>query len=110
DLQSDCGINITVSTRYLEKQSDLLKNAYAFSYSITIRNERPDTVQLLRRHWIITDQDNHVEEVKGMGVVGQQPHIKPGESLQYSSGTIIGSKIGDMKGYYTMQSENGEIF
>jgi len=106
----NCGIHISVSTRYLEKQSDLLKNAYAFSYSITIRNDRPETVRLLNRHWIITDQNNHIEEVKGKGVVGQQPYIKPGESFEYSSGTIIGSKIGDMKGSYTMQSENGEIF
>ncbi len=106
----ECGIHISVSTSYLEKQSDLLKNAYAFSYTITIRNDRPETVRLLSRHWIITDQNNHVEEVKGKGVVGQQPYIKPGDSFQYSSGTIISSKVGDMKGSYTMETASGEIF
>jgi ApaG protein len=107
---ADCGILIRVKTRYLDKQSDLLNNAHAFSYTINIQNNRDDTVQLLHRHWIITDQNNKVEEVKGKGVVGQQPFIKPGESFEYSSGTIINSTIGDMKGSYTMQTENGENF
>ncbi len=108
--KADCGILISVETRYLEKQSDLLNNAHAFSYTITILNNRSDTVQLLHRYWIITDQNNRVEEVKGKGVVGQQPFIKPGEQFQYSSGTIINSTIGDMKGSYTMQAENGDNF
>lgn len=108
--EEECGIDISVKTRYLETQSDLLNNAHAFSYTITIRNNRDDTVQLLHRHWIITDQNNKVEEVKGKGVIGQQPYIKPGESFQYSSGTIINSHIGDMKGSYIMRSENGDTF
>tara|TARA_R110000824_G_scaffold336_11_gene2430 strand:- start:89975 stop:90364 length:390 start_codon:yes stop_codon:yes gene_type:complete len=107
---TDCGILIDVQTRYLEKQSDLINNAHAFSYTITIQNNRNETVQLLNRHWIITDQNNRVEEVKGKGVIGQQPYIKPGESFQYSSGTIINSDIGDMKGSYMMQTEDGETF
>jgi ApaG protein len=107
---TDYGISISVKTRYLDKQSDLLNNAHAFSYTINIQNNRSDTVQLLHRHWIITDQNNKVEEVKGKGVVGQQPFIKPGESFEYTSGTIINSSIGDMKGSYTMQAENGENF
>lgn len=106
----DCGIQINVKTRYLDKQSNILNNSHAFSYTINIQNNRSDTVQLLHRHWIITDQDNKVEEVKGKGVVGQQPFIKPGESYQYSSGTIMNSTIGDMKGSYTMQAGNGENF
>lgn len=107
---ADCGILISVKTQYLNKQSDHLNNAHAFSYTINIQNNRSDTVQLLDRHWIITDQNNKVEEVKGKGVVGKQPFIKPGESYQYSSGTIINSNIGDMKGSYTMQAGNGENF
>lgn len=106
----DCGIVIDVKTRYLEKQSDLLNNAHAFSYTIRIRNNRNQTVQLLDRHWIITDQNNRIEEVKGKGVIGQQPFIKPGETFEYSSGTIINSDIGDMKGSYLMRTEDGETF
>jgi ApaG protein len=109
-LAADCGIQISVETRYLDKQSDLLTNNHAFTYTINIQNNRSDTVQLLHRHWIITDQNNKVEEVKGKGVVGQQPFIKPGESYQYSSGAIINSSIGDMKGSYIMQAGNGENF
>jgi len=107
---TNCGIIISVGTRYLDKQSDFLTNNHAFSYTINIHNNRSDTVQLLHRHWIITDQNNKIEEVKGTGVVGQQPFIKPGESYQYSSGAIINSSIGDMKGSYTMRAENGENF
>ena len=106
----DCGIVIDVKTRYLEKQSDLLNNAHAFSYTIRMRNNRNQTVQLLDRHWIITDQNNRIEEVKGKGVIGQQPFIKPGETFEYSSGTIINSDIGDMKGSYLMRTEDGETF
>ncbi len=107
---ADCGIEISAETLYLDRQSDLRNNSHAFSYTITIRNNRKDTVQLLDRHWIITDQNNKIEEVKGKGVVGKQPYIKPGESFQYSSGTLISSSIGDMKGSYTMRSEDGETF
>ena len=104
------GILISIKTRYLDKQSDTLTNAHAFSYTINIQNNRNDTVQLLNRHWVITDQNNKVEEVKGKGVVGRQPFIKPGESYQYSSGTVMNCNIGDMKGSYTMQAANGENF
>ena len=110
ETSENSGIEISVQTQYLEGQSDLLNNAYAFSYTITIQNNRQDSVQLLRRHWVITDQNNKVEEVKGKGVVGQQPVINPGDKFRYSSGTILNSNIGDMKGSYTMQAENGETF
>lgn len=106
----ECGIDISISTRYLQKQSEPLKGNYAFSYTITIQNNRPNSVRLLNRHWIITDQNNRTKEVKGKGVVGQQPLIEPGESFQYSSGTVIRSEIGDMQGSYTMESNNGERF
>ena len=110
DANENSGISISVKTKYLQQQSDVLNNSYAFAYTITIQNNRTDTVQLLRRHWIITDQNNHVEEVKGKGVIGQQPVIRPGEHFQYSSGAILNSNIGDMKGSYTMLAENGETF
>ncbi|MDT8398049.1 MAG: Co2+/Mg2+ efflux protein ApaG [Pseudomonadales bacterium] len=108
--ETDCGIAISVSTRYLQQQSDPVKRNYAFSYTITITNNRDEPVKLLSRHWIISTDNDHVEEVKGKGVVGLQPIIEPGGSFQYSSGTVIGSEIGDMRGGYTMQSSNGETF
>ena len=107
---AESGIDISVSTNYLEQQSDPDKQSYAFSYTVTIRNNRDEAVKLLSRHWIITDQDNHIEEFKGTGVVGRQPLIQPGASFQYSSGTVIKSEIGDMRGSYTMQTPDGDIF
>lgn len=107
---NECGVAISARTKYLELQSEPAKNSYAFSYTITIVNQRDEPVRLLNRHWIITDQNNKVEEVTGKGVVGQQPVIQPGESFEYSSGTIIGSEIGDMRGSYTMENSAGEQF
>lgn len=107
---NECGVEISTRTKYLELQSEPAKNSYAFSYTITILNQRDEAVRLLNRHWIITDQNNKVEEVNGKGVVGQQPVIQPGESFEYSSGTIIGSEIGDMRGSYTMESVSGVQF
>ncbi len=106
----NCGIEINTKTKYLEMQSEPGKNSYAFSYTITIINHRSEPVRLLNRHWIITDQNNKVEEVTGKGVVGQQPLIQPGSTFEYSSGTIIGSEIGDMRGSYTMKTASGELF
>jgi ApaG protein len=108
--ENDCGIEIRTRTKYLEMQSDPAKSSYAFSYTISIRNHRDEPVRLLSRHWIITDQNNKVDEVTGKGVVGQQPVIKPGESFEYSSGTLIGTEIGDMRGSYTMETAGGEQF
>lgn len=106
----ECGIVIRVTTQYLKQQSDPGRNSYAFSYTINITNMRSDPVRLLSRHWIITDQNNKVEEVRGNGVVGQQPLIQPGQSYQYSSGAVIHTEIGDMKGSYTMQDASGDTF
>ncbi len=105
-----CGVDIKVSTQYLKQQSDPGRSSYAFAYTITITNNRTLPVKLLSRHWIITDQNNKVEEVKGSGVVGQQPLINPGQSYQYSSGAVIHTEIGDMKGTYTMQCSSGDLF
>lgn len=106
----ESGIVIRVTTQYLKQQSDPGRNSYAFSYTINITNTREEPVRLLSRHWIITDQNNKIEEVRGNGVVGQQPLIQPGQSYQYSSGAVIHTEIGDMKGTYTMQDANGELF
>lgn len=108
--QDDCGIDIQVSTQYLQHQSDPGRPAYAFAYNITITNNRDQAARLLSRHWIITDQNGKVEEVRGNGVVGQQPLIAPGESYQYSSGAVLQTEIGDMHGSYTMQDADGELF
>jgi len=108
--ENNSGIEISTSTKYLEMQSDPATNSYAFSYTITIRNHRAEPVRLLNRHWVITDQNNKVEEVRGKGVVGQQPVIQPEGSFEYSSGTIIASEIGDMHGSYTMETMAGEQF
>lgn len=108
--QHDCGINIRVSTQYLQQQSDPSRPSYAFAYTINITNNRAAPVRLLSRHWIITDQNNKVEEVRGNGVVGQQPLIAPGQSYQYSSGAVLQTEIGDMHGSYTMQDEDGDLF
>lgn len=105
-----CGVDINVTSQYLRQQSDPGRSSYAFAYTITITNNRPTPVKLLSRHWIITDQNNKVEEVKGSGVVGQQPLINPGQSYQYSSGAVIHTEIGDMQGAYTMQCSDGELF
>jgi ApaG protein len=106
----ECGVVVRVTTQYLKQQSDPGRGSYAFSYTINITNTRSDPVRLLSRHWIITDQNNKVEEVRGNGVVGQQPLIQPGQSYQYSSGTVIHTEIGDMKGSYTMQDASGDLF
>jgi ApaG protein len=104
------GIDIHVSTQHLAQQSDPASSTFAFSYTITITNHRLDSVRLLSRHWIITDQNNKVEHVEGSGVVGQQPLIHPGQSYQYTSGAVLKTETGDMRGTYTMVSSTGEKF
>ncbi|MDR0780031.1 MAG: Co2+/Mg2+ efflux protein ApaG [Pseudomonadales bacterium] len=105
-----CGIDIHVSTHYLAQQSNPANSTFAFSYTITITNRRLDSVRLLSRHWIITDQNNHVERVEGSGVVGQQPVIHPAQSYQYTSGAVLKTATGDMRGAYAMVSSTGEKF
>lgn len=105
-----CGVDVQVQTQYLSQQSDPAHASFAFAYTITITNRRAEAVQLLSRHWIITDQNNKVEEVRGNGVVGQQPLIQPGQSYRYSSGAVIQTATGDMTGSYTMVSASGERF
>lgn len=103
-------INISVTTEYLPEQSDPESDQYAFSYTIGIENRGEDAVRLLSRHWIITDDNEQVEEVKGNGVIGQQPLIEPGQRFVYTSGAVLPTEFGTMQGSYQMATEDGETF
>jgi ApaG protein len=103
-------IQVTVIPQYLEDQSAPESNQYVFAYTVNMENCGEIAAQLLTRHWIITDSDGKTEEVKGPGVVGEHPHLKPGDSYQYTSGAIIETPVGSMMGSYQMRDENGEIF
>lgn len=103
-------LSITVKTRYVENQSEPDSNRYVFSYTITISNRGSKPVQLMSRHWVITDANDRTQEVIGDGVVGQQPIITPGESFQYTSGAILDTAVGVMEGKYFMELENGDQF
>lgn len=95
---------------YLPEQSDAEQGQYAFAYTITIENTGSVPAQLISRHWLITDANGHTQEVKGLGVVGQQPLLRPGESFQYTSGTRMRTPTGLMRGSYFFVAEDGERF
>jgi ApaG protein len=103
-------IQVTVIPQYLEDQSAPESNQYVFAYTVNMENCGGIAAQLLTRHWIITDSDGKIEEVKGPGVVGEHPHLKPGDSYQYTSGAILETPVGSMMGSYQMRDENGDIF
>ena len=103
-------MTVTPVARFLADQSDPAKNQYVFSYTITITNTGDVAAQLLSRHWIITDADHKVQEVKGLGVVGQQPLLQPGESFEYTSGASIPTNVGTMHGTYQMLAADGKAF
>lgn len=103
-------ITVEVETDYVEGQSEPDNERYVFSYTITIRNEGGKPAQLLSRHWLITDANGNVQEVKGEGVVGEQPHLKPGEGFQYTSGAMITTPVGSMQGSYQMVTDEGDEF
>jgi ApaG protein len=102
--------NVTAQPSYVPEQSAPAQDLYSFSYTLTISNTGDAAAQLIARHWIITDANGHVEEVKGLGVVGHQPLIKPGEAFQYSSGCRLRTPSGTMHGSYFMVAENGDRF
>ena len=104
------GIRVSVASEYAPDRSRPGQRQWFFLYTITIANHGHDTVQLLSRHWIITDGSGHVEEVKGPGVVGQQPVLAPGETFTYTSGCPLGTAFGQMEGTYQMVTTNGEAF
>jgi ApaG protein len=103
-------ITVVPKASYVEDQSDPSKNQYVFAYTITVTNSGTAPAQLISRHWVITDANNKVVEVKGLGVVGQQPLLKPGESFEYSSGTHLETAVGTMRGEYQMVAEDGQHF
>jgi ApaG protein len=104
--------DITVSTRttFIPDQSDAVNGRYVFAYTITITNSGEVPAQLVSRHWIITDADAQVQEVRGAGVVGEQPYLLPRESFEYTSGTAIATPVGTMRGSYQMVAEDGTKF
>ena len=103
-------IDINVEVTYLPNQSDIPGSQYAFAYTITITNQGETGAQLKTRRWLIQDETGQVEEVVGEGVVGQQPHLSPGESFEYTSGAIINTETGSMKGSYGMINDQGQRF
>ena len=103
-------IEVQPVAQFIPDQSDPEENRYLFAYTITIRNVGEVSAQLVSRHWIITDAHNEVQEVRGLGVIGKQPLLKPGESFQYSSGSALTTPVGTMKGSYQMVAEDGTHF
>ncbi len=100
----------SVSVRHLAEQSDPQEQQYAFAYTVTIRNTGDTTAQLIARHWIITDAEDHREEVRGLAVVGHQPVLKPGEHFEYTSWTRIGTPHGTMRGTFLCMTDEAEPF
>ena len=103
-------ISINVDTTYLAEQSDPAADRYVFTYTISIANTGTVAAQLISRHWIIIDAENVTQEVKGLGVVGEQPLLQPGESFEYTSGTAMATPVGTMQGSYQMVAEDGVKF
>ena len=101
---------VEVFPEYLPDQSDPEREVFSFAYTITVTNTGDVPAQLISRHWIISDARGHTEEVKGLGVVGQQPLLRPGESFQYTSGTRLHAPSGQMRGRYCCVAEDGERF
>lgn len=103
-------IKVDVDTQYIEQESNPDEGHFVFAYTITIENRGTKAAKLLSRHWIITDGNGSVQEVKGPGVVGEQPDLQPGEGFQYTSGTMMETPVGAMQGTYQMLAEDGHNF
>ena len=101
---------VSVETVYLQDQSNPEDSQYAFAYTVTITNVGNVSAQLISRHWIITDANNHVQEVKGLGVVGAQPLLQPNQSFEYTSGTLLATPVGSMRGTYKIVAEDASFF
>jgi ApaG protein len=107
---NDFEISIEVATDYVDDQSEPDVGRYVFAYTITISNKGNVPAKLLSRHWLITDANGKVQEVRGDGVVGEQPHLNPGEKFRYSSGAVLETPVGAMQGSYRMKADNGISF
>ncbi len=110
NTQTSHKIRVDVTTSYIEDQSKPDEGRFVFSYTITILNEGTVAAKLLTRHWIITDANGKVQEVRGEGVVGEQPHLQPGQGFRYSSGAVIETPVGAMQGSYQMVADDGSSF
>lgn len=104
------GIMVTVKSQYIPERSSLSGRQFAFAYTVRISNEGDVTARLESRHWIITDAAGHVEEVRGPGVVGVQPRLKPGETFEYTSWCVLATSSGEMRGTYQMVTDAGSTF
>lgn len=103
-------VEVDVATRFLDDQSSPAENRFVFAYSVTIRNRGGMPAKLMSRHWIITDANGKVQEVRGDGVVGEQPWMRPGDDFKYTSGAVLETAIGTMRGSYTMLADDGTRF
>ena len=103
-------ITVTVKTTHIPGQSDEANNRYVFAYTITIVNSGSVAARLVSRHWIVTDAENRAQEIRGLGVVGEQPLLKPQQSYEYTSATAIPTPVGTMRGSYQMVAEDGTAF
>ncbi|HCB12985.1 MAG TPA: Co2+/Mg2+ efflux protein ApaG [Gammaproteobacteria bacterium] len=103
-------IKVAAQAFYLEEQSDPAQDRYVFAYTVLIQNQGNVAARLISRYWIITDANSKVEEVRGEGVVGEQPYLRPGEGFQYTSGAILDTAVGSMKGSYQMLADDGVTF
>ncbi|MCP4078157.1 MAG: Co2+/Mg2+ efflux protein ApaG [Gammaproteobacteria bacterium] len=103
-------VQIDVVTQYIEDQSKPDQDYYVFSYTITILNRGDEPVKLINRHWVITDSNQKIQEVRGEGVVGEQPYLKPGEQFAYTSGSVLETSVGTMQGSYEMRTDDGSMF
>lgn len=103
-------VQVEAAPEFIPDQSDPENGRYVFAYTITVRNIGSVPAQLISRHWIITDADNGVQEVRGLGVVGHQPLLQPGEKFEYTSGCSLATPVGTMKGTYQMVAEDGTPF
>ena len=108
--ENEYEIRIVVATNYVDDQSEPDVGRYVFAYTITIENIGDLPARLLSSHWVITDANGKVQEVTGDGVVGEQPHLNPGESFRYSSGAVLETPVGAMQGSYHMEADNGTNF
>jgi ApaG protein len=108
--EKEYAIAVSAATQYLAEQSDEAAGRFVFAYTITLRNTGSVAAQLISRHWVITDSQGLVQEVRGLGVVGAQPLLQPGETFEYTSGASIATSVGTMKGSYQMVAADGTRF
>lgn len=108
--QTPYGLEITISTHFLDDQSAPEEDRFVFAYTIQIHNSGAQPAQLVRRHWVITDANGKVQEVRGDGVVGEQPWLRPGEDFEYTSGAVLETSVGTMAGSYELLADDGTVF